>query len=80
MKIASTPGGILTVVLSLLYVAVMVAILAWPARGYFIYLLGNGPFPAGKALIAIICVTGVNLLILLLPVKLGRRSIELRDI
>jgi len=80
MKIASTPGGILTVVLSLLYVSVMVAILAWPARGYFIYLLGNGPFPAGRALTAIIFVTGVNLLILLLPVKLGRQSIELRDI
>ncbi len=80
MKIASTPGGILTVVLSLLYVAVMVAILAWPARGYFVYLLGNGPFPAGRALTALIFVTGINMLILLLPVKLGKRSIELKDV
>ena len=79
MKIASTPGGILTVVISLLYVAMMVSILAWPARGYFVYLMGDGPFPAGRALTALAFVTGVNLLILLLPVRLGRRSIELRD-
>lgn len=80
MRIASTPGGVITVVISLVYVAVMVAILGWPARGYFIYLLGRGPFPAGKALTALALVAGVNALVLMLPVRLGRQAIEVRDV
>ncbi len=80
MRIASTPGGVLTVVISLLYVAIMVAILGWPASGYFIYLLGHGPFPAGRALGAVVMVAGVNALILLIPLRLGRQSIQERDV
>lgn len=80
MRIASTPGGVLTVVLSLLYVAVMVAILGWPASGYFVYLLGNGPFPAGRALSAVAMVACVNALIVLVPLRLGRQAIEERDV
>jgi len=79
MRIASTPGGVLTVVISLIYVAVMVAILGWPARGYFLYLLGRAPFPAGRALVALGLVLGVNTLILLIPVRFGRYAIQVRD-
>lgn len=80
MRIASTPGGVLTVVLSLMYVALMVAILGWPAKGYFLYLLGRGPFPAGRALTALALVMGINALILLIPVRLGRQAIHVRDV
>ncbi|MFH0765948.1 MAG: hypothetical protein V2A61_05980 [Calditrichota bacterium] len=80
MRIASTPGGVLTVVISLIYVGIMVAILAWPAKGYFLYLVGRGQFPAGRALVALIGVVLVNALILLLPVKFGHRAIQTRDV
>ena len=80
MRIASTPGGVLTVVISLVYVALMVAILGWSARGYFLYLLGRGTFPAGSVLSAMVLVAGINALILLVPVRFGRRAIQLRDL
>lgn len=80
MRIASTPGGVLTVVISLVYVAVMVAILGWPASGYFVYLMGQGAFPAGRALSAVVMVACVNVLILLIPLRMGRQSIQERDV
>jgi len=80
MRIASTPGGVLTVVISLVYVSLMVAVLAWPARGYFVYLTGEGPFPAAKILQALALVTGLNALTFILPLRLGRRSIQVMDL
>ncbi len=80
MRIASTTGGVLTVIISLVYVGMMVAILAWPAQGYFIYLTGRGPFPQGRALQALALVAGLNLLVLLPPIRLGRRAIQTMEL
>jgi len=80
MRIASTPGGVLTVVISLVYVGLMVAILAWPARGYFIYLIGEGPFPADKILQSLALVIGLNVLTFVLPLRLGRQAIQVKDL
>jgi ABC-2 type transport system permease protein len=80
MRIASTPGGVLTVILSLVYVGLMVAILAWPTEGYFRYLLGRGEFPAGRALRALILVAGLNLLALAIPLRLGQRRLAQSDL
>lgn len=80
MRIASTPGGVLTVILSLLYVAAMVAALAWPTQGYFRYLLGRGAFPAERARSALVLVTGLNLLAFLVPLRLGWRALKARDV
>lgn len=79
MRIASTPGGVLTVVISLVYVGLMVAIIAWPTQGYFIYLLNQGPFPFGRALQALALVAGLNALVLLLPIRQGRHMLTTRD-
>ncbi len=79
MRIASTPGGVLTVVISLLYVGLMVAILAWPTQGYFHYLSGQGPLPFKRALQALTLVAGLNALVLLLPVSQGRQVLLNKD-
>jgi ABC-2 type transport system permease protein len=79
MRIASTPGGVLTVVFSLLYVGAMVAILSWPARGYFLYLQGRAPFPAAKAMTALTGIVALNLIVMLIPVISGRRALARRD-
>lgn len=79
MRIASTPGGVLTVVISLMYVGLMVAILAWPTQGYFHYLSGQGPLPFKRALQALILVAGLNALVLLLPVSQGRQVLLNKD-
>ena len=80
MRIASTPGGVLTVVISLIYVGLMVAILALPAQGYFIYLLGEGAFPADKILHALALVIALNALTLAIPLRLGRRALREIDL
>ncbi|MCF7809952.1 hypothetical protein K9N50_03070 [bacterium] len=80
MRIASTYGGVLTVVFSLVYVALMVAIIAWPVYGYFIYLVDRGPFPTIKTIEALILVFCLNILVIFIPLRLGRLAIQSRDI
>jgi ABC-2 type transport system permease protein len=80
MRIASTPGGVLTVVISLVYVGLMVAALAWPAQGYFVYLMGKGPFPMEKVMHALALVIGLNTLTLVIPMRLGKRALREIDL
>ncbi len=80
MRIASTPGGIMTVVISLCYVALMVAVLAWPVRGYYEYLTVHSSFPTLRILLTLGFITGIHVLIILIPVRMGRRAIENRDV
>lgn len=80
MRIASTPGGVLTVVISLVYVGLMVAILAWPARGYFLYLMGRSSFPTERTLLALAAVFLLNALALAVPIRIGYRALSGRDL
>ena len=80
MRIASTPGGVLTVVISLVYVGLMVAVMAWPARGYFLYLLGRAPFPTERVMSALAAILLLNGLALLLPIRAGYRAMSARDL
>jgi len=80
MRIASTYGGVLTVVLSLIYVTLMVAIIAWPVYGYFIYLVGQGSFPTIKTFQALVLVFCLNVLVIFVPLRMGRLAIQSRDI
>jgi len=80
MRIASTPGGVLTIVISLVYVGLMVTVLAYPTRSYFIYLTGHGPFPAAEALLALGIMIGLNLLVFSVPLRLGRLAIKVNDL
>lgn len=50
-RIASGPGGILTILISLAYVAAMTALAAFPLFRYSAYLAGGGAYPAGSVII-----------------------------
>ena len=80
MRIASTPGGVLTVVISLVYVGIMVAVMAWPARGYFLYLLGRSPFPINRVITSLTIILLINGLAFLIPIRAGFRAMAARDI
>ena len=80
MRIASTPGGVLTVVISLVYVGLMVAILAWPTYGYFKYLTGQETFPRTQALQALAITIALNVVLFAVPLKLGRRALKSIDL
>lgn len=79
MRIASTHGGVLTVVINLAYVGLMVAIIARPIYGYFIYLTGQGLFPTDQTFKAFILVIGLNILTVVIPLRSGQKAIEARD-
>ncbi len=80
MRIASSPGGVLTVIVSLVYVGIMVSFMAWPARGYFHYLLGRAPFPTDRVTMALAAIILLNGLALFLPIRAGYRAMAVRDI
>jgi ABC-2 type transport system permease protein len=80
MRIASTYGGVLTVVFSLVYVTLMVAIIAWPVYGYFIYLVGHEAFPMTKTIQALVLVFCLNVIVIYVPLRMGRLAIQSRDI
>ena len=80
MRIASTPGGVLTVVISLIYVGLMVLILAIPSQGYFVYLISEGAFPTTKVLHASIMVVLLNIITLAIPLRLGLRALRETDL
>ncbi|MBM3326801.1 MAG: hypothetical protein FJY65_07460 [Calditrichaeota bacterium] len=80
MRIASTPGGVMTVVISLIYVGIMVALLGWPTRGYFLYLIGRDEFPIRQTLWSLAIVTFLNGLLMLLPMRFGQRALANQDL
>lgn len=75
-KIASSVGGMLTIILSLIYVGSMVIILAWPAHGYALYLLRGRPFPEKAILISSMLVILLNLFTIYLPIKIGTTALK----
>lgn len=79
MRIASTPGGVMTVLVSLIYVGLVVGIMMIPVREYFYHLAGRVPFPYGELIIAWVLLILVNLPLTLLPLRWGVRALERRD-
>lgn len=79
MRIASTPGGVMTVVISLLYVAAMAALVGWPTRGYFLHLIGRGGGIALETGLALLAIGLLNLAVIVLPLYFGARSLAKRD-
>ncbi len=78
-KIVSSPGGILTVVISLIYIGIMMAMLAVPAYKYTHYLVAGGIFPQKELIISIVIVFVVNAFMIFVPLQLGARSFAQRE-
>jgi len=79
-RIASSMGGMITTVLSLVYVALMVIILALPTYHYSAYVIdGLAEFPAREFLFAGAMIIVLNLTTTIIPIKIGLKSLSSRD-
>jgi ABC-2 type transport system permease protein len=79
-RIASSIGGMITTVISLVYVTLMVIILALPTHRYSVYVVeGSIPFPTKEFLTAGILMLILNLTTIIVPIKIGLKSLSTRD-
>ncbi len=79
-RIASSMGGMITTVLSLVYVGLMVIILALPTYHYTSYIMdGLKSFPVYEFVFAGILMLVLNLTTIIFPIKIGLKSLSSRD-
>jgi ABC-2 type transport system permease protein len=79
-KIASSVGGMLTTVISLVYVGLMVIIAALPAHRYSLHKIDPTiPFPKFEVTLSIIMMAILNLTTAVIPLRLGFLSMKKRD-
>ncbi|MEE9553735.1 MAG: hypothetical protein V3W18_05505 [candidate division Zixibacteria bacterium] len=79
-KIASSMGGMLTTIISLIYVGAMVIIAALPANKYTLYkMYPDLPFPSFEVGLAVSLMLILNLTAIVVPLKLGIRSMRKRN-
>jgi len=74
-KIASSGGGMITALISLIYVGLSVVIVAMPTYSYIQYLSFNKPFPTISIISASITYIVLNTLAIFLPLYLGVKKI-----
>jgi ABC-2 type transport system permease protein len=78
-KIVSSPGGILTIILSLVYLGVMIAMVTIPVYKYTKYLVAGEPFPLKELLLSCIVIGIINILTIVLPLRSGAHSFVVRE-
>jgi ABC-2 type transport system permease protein len=79
-KIASSMGGMVATILSLIYVGFMVIIAALPAHRYSLHKMDPSmPFPMFEVSLAMGLMLLLNLTAIIIPLKLGLQSLKRRD-
>ncbi len=78
-KIVSSPGGILTIVISLIYIGLMIAMLSIPAYKYTKYLVAGGIFPQKELIISVVFIFLINVIMIIAPLLLGAKSFARRE-
>ncbi len=79
-RIASSMGGTITTVISLVYVCLAVIIIALPAYRYSVYTIdGTIDFPAREFIISGILLLLLNAATIVIPIRIGLKSITERD-
>ncbi|MFC1560983.1 hypothetical protein ACFL4V_00745 [Candidatus Latescibacterota bacterium] len=78
-KIVSSPGGILTILISLIYIGFMMTMLAIPAYKYTQYLVVGGIFPRIELVISIIFISLINVIMIIVPLLMGAKSFTQRE-
>jgi ABC-2 type transport system permease protein len=79
-KIASTMGGMVATVISLIYVGSMVVIAALPAHRFSVYRMDPSlPFPIFEVMLAAGLMLILNLTAIIVPLRLGLKSLKNRD-
>jgi ABC-2 type transport system permease protein len=79
MRIASSGGGMIAALLSMIYVGIIVVIAAIPTYHYATYLSTGGKIPRYEIIFAIAAVTIVNLATTIIPIKLGLKVIGKKE-
>ncbi|HHS49503.1 MAG TPA: hypothetical protein ENN07_00080 [candidate division Zixibacteria bacterium] len=76
-KIASSGGGMICALVSLIYVALSTLALAFPTYSYLSYIMGQRvAFPTTELIIGGAILLAVNIIATIIPLKLGLRAIE----
>jgi ABC-2 type transport system permease protein len=78
-KIVSSPGGILTIVISLIYIGFMITMLAIPAYKYTLYLVAGNAFPQSELTVSITLIVIINLIMIVAPLVIGAGSFSKRE-
>jgi len=78
-RIASSPGGILTIVVSLFYLALMILLLTIPSYRYTVYLVSGGDFPGTELAVSAAAALVLNVVTIVLPLRFGAESLARRE-
>jgi ABC-2 type transport system permease protein len=78
-RIATSPGGILTIVISLIYIGVMMVLIAIPSYQYTIYLVSGGEFPEKAIIVSLVISVILNTGTIVVPLLFGARSLARRE-
>ena len=79
MRIASSGGGMIAALLSLIYVAVVVVIIALPTYRYASYLALGDTFSNWEIFGSVVALIVVNTAATVIPLKLGLKSVAKRE-
>ena len=79
MKIANTPGGVLCIFLSLVFVVLITTIYAWPTYLHYKFTRFAVVFPLTEWISAIIMIIAMGLLLTIIPMKIGLKALN-RDL
>ena len=78
-RIASGPGGILTVVVSMFYIGLMMVLLAVPCYKYTEYLISGGDFPLESIIFSVAGAIILNVVTITVPLWIGAKSVAKRE-
>ncbi|MBT4483130.1 MAG: hypothetical protein HOC71_05575 [Candidatus Latescibacteria bacterium] len=78
-RIASSPGGVLTIVVSMFYIGLMMALFAIPCYTYTRYLIEGGEFPLNIIVISAISALVLNAATIIIPLRMGAQSLAKRE-
>jgi len=78
-KIASSSGGMITALVSLVYVGLMVIVMAVPTHRMMLYFASRGNFPSKTIILSVIFIVLLNIVATVVPIKLGLKVIKERD-
>lgn len=81
-QVATGFGGMVFMIISAIYVAVVVILEAWPVYTIFVAEYQGVPLPEWKLMVIVVCFAGVmlaNALMIYVPIRMGLRSLEARE-
>ncbi len=76
MKIANTPGGILCIFISLVFMVLITTVFAWPTYLHYKFTRFLVIFPLTEWVTATILITALGIVLTIIPLKLGLKALN----